>query len=351
MNNNSKETKEVMAFKPVEVVKELLASLGARPRDVVKRRYGLATKETMTLEAVGQIYGITRERVRQIENATIAQIKKSEANTAAQSIFAQLKGVMEDYGGLVHEQEFLDHISKDQVVQNNVHFLLVLGDAFAKLKEDDYFHHRWTVDASLAEGVHQSLRNLCQVLDTNELVSEDKIVEHFMSGLDKRVSPEMARQKVKNWLKLSKEIGLSPVGEWGLAKSPNVRVRGIKDYAFLVMRRKGSPMHFTEVAKEITATFGRKTNAATSHNELIKDPRFVLVGRGLYALGDWGYTPGIVRDVIKQILDKNGAMTKAQVMAAVKKERYVKDNTILVNLKNPKFFKEDKKSGLFSNPK
>lgn len=351
MNNNSKETKEVMAFKPVEVVKELLASLAARPRDVVKRRYGLATKETMTLEAVGQIYGITRERVRQIENATISLIKKSDANVAAQPIFAQLKAVVEDYGGIVHEQEFLDHISRDQVVQNNVHFLLVLGDAFAKLKEDDYFHHRWTVDSDLAEGVHQSLRNLCQVLDTNELVSEDKIVEHFMSGLDKRVSPELARQKVKNWLKLSKEIGLSPVGEWGLAKSPNVRVRGIKDYAFLVMRRKGSPMHFTEVAKEITATFGRKTNAATSHNELIKDPRFVLVGRGLYALGDWGYTPGIVRDVIKQILQKNGPMTKAQVMTAVKKERYVKDNTILVNLKNPKFFKEDKKTGLFSNPK
>lgn len=344
----SKQTKEVLTFKPPEVVKSLLAGLAPRPRDVIKRRFGLHTKETMTLEAVGQIYGITRERVRQIENFTIKAIKKLPALAQTEAAFAELKTAVEEYGGVVHEQEFLDHLTDDQVTQNNIHFLLVLGDAFAKLREDDYFHHRWTVDENLAEGVHQSLRNLCQTLSASDLVSEDKIVEHFLARLDKRLSPELARAKVKNWLKLSKEIGLSPVGEWGLAKSPNVRVRGIRDYAFLILRRRGEPMHFTEVAKAITETFGRKTNAATSHNELIKDPRFVLVGRGLYALADWGYTKGIVRDVIKQILEKNGPMSRNEVMNAVKKERYVKDNTILVNLKNPKFFKEDRKGGLFS---
>lgn len=347
----NKDTKETLSFKPPEVVKTLLADLSTRTRDVVKRRYGLAAKETMTLEAVGQIYGITRERVRQIEGIAIKAIKKSPGMTALDPVFNELKNVMDDYGGIVHEQEFLNHISKDPIVQNNVHFLLVIGDAFSKLREDDQFHHRWTIDADLAEGVHQSLRNLCQVIELDELLPEDKIVEHFMNGLDKRIPADKARSKVKQWLKLSKEIGLSPIGEWGLAKSPNVRVRGIKDYAFLVMRRKGEPMHFTEVAKAINDTFAKKANAATSHNELIKDKRFVLVGRGIYALSDWGYTRGVVRDVIEHILRKNGPMPRKQIMDAVRKERYVKDNTILVNLKNPKFFKEDKKTGLFSLPK
>jgi hypothetical protein len=86
--------------------------------------------------------------------------------------------------------------------------------------------------------------------------------------------------KAKNWLKISKDIGVNPMGEWGLAKSPHVKLRGIRDYAFLVLRRGGKPLHFTEVAKAITETFKRRANAATTHNELIKDKRFVLVGRG-----------------------------------------------------------------------
>lgn len=346
----SKEIKEVLTFNPAEVVKTLLADLSARTRDVIKRRFGLATKEGMTLEAVGQIYGITRERVRQIESFTIKAIKKSEAMAKLEPVFTELGVVMEEYGGIVHEDEFLKHLSHDQIAQNNIHFLLVLGEAFNKFREDDSFHHRWAVDTNTAEGVHQSLRNLCEVISEDDLLSEDKIIEHFMANLDKRLSPDKARAKVKNWLKLSKEIGLSPIGEWGLSRSPSVRVRGIRDYAFLVMRRHGEPMHFTEVAKAINQTFNKKANAATSHNELIKDKRFVLVGRGIYALADWGYTPGVVRDVITEILKKNGPMTKDQVMAAVRKERYVKDNTILVNLKNPKFFKEDKKTKLFSLP-
>lgn len=346
----TKEIKEVLTFKPQEVVKTLLADLSTRTRDVVKRRFGLASKDTMTLEAVGQIYGITRERVRQIESFTLRAIKKSEAMAKLEPVFTELKTVMAEYGGVVHEQEFLEHISSDQVTQNNVHFLLVIGEAFQKLREDESFHHRWTVDADMADGVHQSLRNLCAAISEDELLPEETLVGHFINGLDKRLSPEEAKKKVKNWLKLSKQIGLSPVGEWGLSSSPNVRVRGIRDYAFLVMRRRGEPMHFTEVSKAINESFNKKANAATSHNELIKDKRFVLVGRGIYALSDWGYTPGIVREVIAAILKKHGPMTRQEVMAAVKKERYVKENTVLVNLKNPKYFKEDKKTGKFSLP-
>ena len=101
-------------------------------------------------------------------------------------------------------------------------------------------------------------------------------------------------------------------------------------------------MHFTEVAKEIEKLFGKKAHTATCHNELIKDSRFVLVGRGLYALSNWGYAGGVVRDVVRDVLRKNGALTKQEIIDKVLKERYVKPNTILVNLQNPKYFKKDK---------
>jgi DNA-directed RNA polymerase delta subunit len=116
----------------------------------------------------------------------------------------------------------------------------------------------------------------------------------------------------------------------------------MRDYAFLVIRKHGSPIHFREVAKQITQVFKKKAHVATTHNELIKDPRFVLVGRGLYALKEWGYMSGVVRDVIKKIIEKNGPLTKEEIIAKVLKERYVKDNTIMVNLQNQKHFKKDK---------
>ena len=88
--------------------------------------------------------------------------------------------------------------------------------------------------------------------------------------------------------------------------------------------------------------FSKKAHIATTHNELIKDPRFVLVGRGLYALSEWGYINGIVKDVITKILDKSGPLTKKEIVEKVMKERYVKENTILVNLQNSKNFKKEK---------
>jgi hypothetical protein len=101
------------------------------------------------------------------------------------------------------------------------------------------------------------------------------------------------------------------------------------------------------VAKLISEVFKKKAHVATTHNELIKDNRFVLVGRGLYALKEWGYQTGVVRDVIREVLKKHGPLSKDKVIECVLKERYVKENTILVNLQNPKYFKKNKQ-GLYA---
>ena len=130
----------------------------------------------------------------------------------------------------------------------------------------------------------------------------------------------------------------------GTFKISEHQSKGMRDYAFLVIRRHGSPIHFREVAKTITELFGKKAHVATTHNELIKDPRFVLVGRGLYALSEWGYMSGVVRDVIRKILEKHGPLTKEEIIDKVLKERYVKENTIVVNLQNQKYFTKDKES-------
>ncbi len=330
-------------FKPKDATKKLLAVLAPRAKEVISKRYGLdEAGKRHTLEAIGEKYGITRERVRQIENAALTAIKKSPVFGTLDPVFAELKSILSEQGGIVHEQSFLETLSKDKTTQNHTHFLLVIGDAFTKLKEDDEFHHRWTMDGKLAEKVHASIRNLCSNFNERDLISEAELISNFLTELKEVTKDPKAAEFAKRWITLSKRIGQNPLGEWGLSDSPNVHMRGIRDYAFLVLRQHGSPMHFSEVAKQITKTFGKKAHPATCHNELIKDSRFVLVGRGLYALTEWGYSRGVVAEVIKNILKKSGPLTKEEILSKVKKERYVKDNTILVNLQNSKFFKKDK---------
>lgn len=330
-----------MNFKPKEAVKGLLGGLPERSQDIISKRYGLDSAESLTLEAIGQTYGITRERVRQIEEATLKLIKKSETFGRLAGALEELKLALEDYGGVAHESHFLRHLHDHPVTQNQINFFLVLGDDFLKLKEDDNFHHRWTTNKELADRVHTSLEKLIKEMSTDELLSEEEIVSRLLKKFSADHNDPLLRERGKRWLLLSKRLGANPIGEWGLAHSPNIKLRGIRDYAFLVLRRHGSPLHFTEVAKAIENSFKHQANPATCHNELIKDGRFVLVGRGLYALSDWGYTRGVVRDVIRAMIEKHGPLSEQEILDHVLKERYVKENTVLVNLRNPKHFKKN----------
>ncbi|HEY4489650.1 MAG TPA: sigma factor-like helix-turn-helix DNA-binding protein [Candidatus Paceibacterota bacterium] len=334
---------ETIKFKPKQVTKRLISVLSERGRDVITKRYGLEGEDKkMTLDAIGKKYGITRERVRQIENHSLSNIRKSKDYEKEKGAFDQLKQYVESLGAVISEEDLLGHISKDKSVQNHVHFMLVIGEEFTKEKEDEEFKHRWYVDKNLAEKIHNALRKLYGSMADDELVIEGDMINAFLNYVED-VSDKYRNDEIaKRWLRLSKKIKKNPLGEWGKASSPNVSAKGMRDYAFLVIRKHGSPIHFREVAKAITTYFNKKAHVATTHNELIKDPRFVLVGRGLYALAEWGYMSGVVKDVIKKVLEKNGPLTREKIVEKVLKERYVKENTILVNLQNPKFFYKDK---------
>jgi len=342
--------KTTITFKPKQTTKKLLKGLQDRASEVIVNRFGLNDEgEHFTLESIGQKYGITRERVRQIENFALNAIKKSESFHEAEEIFRELKGAIHELGGIVAEDELLPYLSKDPVTQNHLGLYLTLGDEFKMAKEDEHFKKRWIVDGPTAEKVHAALIDVHSALAHDDVITENEIVDRVMynNGIAEITTHKVDKDMAKRWLNISKSLGKNPLGEWGRATSPNVKTRGIKDYAYLVMRRHGSPMHFREVAEAIEKTFGKKTHTATCHNELIKDDRFVLVGRGVYALKEWGYTAGVVRDVIRDIIEKNGPMSKDDIVEKVLKERYLKKNTILVNLMNPKNFKKGK-DGLYS---
>jgi hypothetical protein len=328
----------MLSFQPKTATKSLLAGLPERSRRVLSDRFGLSGKgERRTLDAIGKEYGITRERIRQIENHGVSSVRDSDAYTGLTKEWEDLKLAMVALGGILAEETILEHLAKNDADRNHVVFLLTVGSHFDERREDADFRPRWHVDESLAESVESALSKLYASIEQNRLMPESEFLDLFAKYLKEEGVKNRPAEALPRWLLISKRMGRNPLGEWGRMDSPHVRIKNTRDFAYLTLKRHGSPMHFTEVAKNIEKLFGRKTHPATTHNELIKDGRFVLVGRGLYALKEWGYEPGVVRDVISGILKREGPMTREEIVERVKRERYVKDATIAVNLQSGMF--------------
>jgi hypothetical protein len=331
-----------LPFKPATVTKRLVASLPDRSRDVIVSRYALGGQARgETLDAIGKRYGITRERVRQIENHAIKLIQESEALVKESGSLGALENAIRDLGGVLTERAILETLAPDMDTQNHLYFLLVVGKPFVNLKEDKDLKMRWYVDQDLAKAVESALKEVHGKVRPSDVLTEDQLVEHVKSCLVKMNAKPRSNDTILRWLELSQCLVRNPLGEWGRITAPGIRVKNIRDYAYLAMKRHGSPMHFREVAKAIQTLFGKKAHEATTHNELIKDARFVLVGRGIYALSEWGYRPGPVATIIEHVLKSaKGPLSKEDILKLVKKERWVKDNTVYVNLQNTaKFLK------------
>lgn len=332
-----------MNLKPKVIVKDLLAELPERSRNVLESRFGLGQHpKRITLEAIGQRYGVTRERVRQIENHALNALKKTSVYKDAILAFEEIEKIIDSLGGVVCESDLLNFITKDESTQNHIYFLLVLGDPFKYRREDTEVNRCWYVDPGLASKVESALKRLYASISDEDLIPEGDMIDRFLQELKEINDKYRNNEILTRWLSISKSIDKNPLGEWGRSASSNVRTKGVRDYAYLAVKKHGSPLHFREVASAIEKTFNRAAHVATTHNELIKDSRFVLVGRGMYALKEWGYTQGVVRDVIREVLKQYGPLSKEKIIEMVLKERHVKPGTISVNLQNNKYFKRGK---------
>ncbi len=328
----------------------LISDLHPRTRDVLTRRFGLQQEESETLEAIGQRHGITRERVRQIVEDGMRQVKKDaiqkKEREKLQTLLDQIALVLKE-SGYVKRQDLLVKELAAPHVANHIIFILHLGDQFHKHKETEYVHPFWAskkelveISPRLLDAIYAYLEERKEALEFDDLTK----VHHTHEG--EKLHP----RTLASLLEISKHIMRSYNGKWGLREWSEVYPKGMRDKAHVVLREARKPLHFVEVAKAIEqlqeslaeqSTNWKKKDVLpqTVHNELIKDPRFVLVGRGTYALGEWGYKPGTVKDVIREILRENGkAMTKEEIIEKTLSQRQVKESTILLNLQDKACF-------------
>jgi len=319
--------------------------LSQKTKDIFDRRFGVGSGEPETLEAIGKTFGITRERVRQIEEAGFTFVRKNNKE-ALDSIYAKFADYFKNQGGFKKEESALEELGgKGQ--RPYVLFLLTLGEQFSKVSEKKDYHYFWSNLPNAQDKVKSTLGVLVTEM---QKIGQPIPAKDFYAKVAQ--TQGLTQSAAMSYLEISKRIQPNREASLGLIEWPEIKPRGVKDKAFLVFKKHGKPLHFTEVAKLIDKFDynlpNKKTYPQTVHNELIKDSRFVLVGRGTYALADWGYVPGTIKDIIIKVLkEKNEPTHKDEVVKQVLAQRLVAKNTVLMNLNNKKNFEKDSNDKYF----
>ncbi|MDF2378967.1 MAG: sigma factor-like helix-turn-helix DNA-binding protein [Candidatus Gracilibacteria bacterium] len=330
-----------------KMIKEMFMVLTEKEQDVITRRFSLNNQPKQTLEKIGESFSVTRERVRQIENIALSKLRRTINNTKFYRINKLAKEIITQRGGIMLEEELISEmlsvfLKKGDADSNIIKLSMVIDSELTKQDKSDVFFPFWsfnTISIPEARQINDSCISLLK--KKTDVIEEAKIVSE-LKGIFSRKEMDVADKTLLGALSIDKRLKKVESG-WGLIEWRHINPRSIRDKAYIVLKNAKKPLHFVEIANRISEVgFDRKVVTVQAvHNELIRCEKFVLVGRGLYVLKEWGYKEGTVADVIEDILNEKGEpMTKQEIIEAVLKQRHVRIGTISLNLqKNPHFIR------------
>lgn len=320
-------------------VRNLLDGLSDRQKAVLIGRYGLDGEAVLTLAKIGERYNITRERVRQIESLALANIRPDLGRGEVKKFVDSAIETIKKIGGVRQEGLLLSDLDCANEDAPHLTFLLEASNKCRLYKEDKNLSSYWHLDSGRKNQALNFIKRLQNYLKDKKT----EVVEHksFDKLFAQVIKPHNLQDTVAmNFVSISKKFGHNSFGDFGLTEWPEISPQNAKDWSYLVLKKSQKPLHFSEISKEISKyRKDRVTNTQTVHNELIKDDRFVLVGRGTYGLQEFGILPGVAKDVIKHFLKKHGPLRSKDLVQFVLQERTFKENTLLLNLQNKRHFK------------
>lgn len=330
MTSNTTDT-DVQKLVEQLIDESLLVLKKDRDREVVAKRHGLKANQPHTLEQIGSQLGITRERVRQIEKAALTKIRDNYQ--ADEDFRGVILARLDEKGGIIQLQNLTTGLELEPTEQPNLAYLVRIMPDLELIEHGEELSPIVVVsdpyDREVIFGLHESL--LAEAQRHGKPVRFDKLT----GAIDGPHSPQALRELAEASKKLT-----NLDGQWGLTSWPEVNPKSIRDKTYLVLKKAGRPMHFTEIADKISKLEANPKPVTTQavHNELIKDSRFVLIGRGIYALAEWGYQAGTVADIIEQILREENPLSREEIIKRVLSRRQVKVATIALNLQEkPQF--------------
>lgn len=336
-------------YNPLEIVNELLKQVSDKEADVVRRRFGLGNNPAETLEIIGQSYQVTRERIRQIQRWTVQRLAKQTATkNILRSVTALIQSLLDEHGGVMIEEDLLTslhtNVTNNSAVRAATMFFLeeLMTDKFQRINSDDHRSY-WKSKYATIELLQPTITAAEKVLrEVEHPLAPAKFFELFRkTNFAKEHEAQLEDGVVLAYLAVDKNIDRNPFGEIGLREWGSVVPKRMNDKILMVLKKQGKPMHFQDITKRINEIGfdHRKAYAPTVHNELILNSEYVLIGRGIYALKEWGYKPGVVADVLVGILkDSEQPLTRDELVGQVLGQRMVKKNTIHLALTNKKLF-------------
>ncbi|HVC36583.1 MAG TPA: sigma factor-like helix-turn-helix DNA-binding protein [Candidatus Dormibacteraeota bacterium] len=323
----------------INLVTDILKTIDReREREIIARRFGLFDRKE-TLELIGELLGITRERVRQLEKSVVMRLKATAEQHELPHLVefqARLLKILSELGQVARVSDLTAKLGTNtsREEQARVSFLAQLCPDLVVINEDDNFYHSVAIKKVHDEKALKT--EVAKLVESIKKVNEPKPISDIAqaANIADPVHAEALATTSKQLATLNKR--------WGLVKWPAVNPKNIRDKIYVILKEKGKHLHFNEIAVAIKDSDFKRKDVTTQaiHNELIKDSRFVLIGRGIYALKEWGYERGTVSDIIATVLKKeNGPLHRDEIVKRVLKSRYVKETTILLNLQGKPQFK------------
>ena len=317
---------------------DILNNLSEKEQKVLKNRVWLDWQR-LTLQSIWNSFSpsITRERVRQIEDSWIKKLWRIIQNSKLAVIQEKAREFIELNWGLIWKTKLVNELIKalklDPKINSHVIETIVQADeevikSKPKLGTQTYFHFP-TINKQLVSKIHKEALKILK--KKKDVMPQISLYEQIKNNLIEKTSITL----INSVLDVFDDIVKGEQNLIGLEKWKILNPKTLKDKAIYVMKKEKVPMHFVDIANKITEYLWEKVKVNTIHNELIRNDEFVLIGRGLYALKEWGFKSWTVIDVITDILKKKGEpMSTEDIIKSVLKVRNVKKTTIYMNLQN-----------------
>lgn len=322
-----------------ESINDILETIDReREREIVSRRFGLFDRKE-TLEQIGELLGITRERVRQLEKSVMSRLRVSAEQETLPRI-PEIQHLLVESLHALGETARVSHLTEKvssettKLEQARIAFLAQLCPDLVVINEDDHFYQ--AVGNRSVRDDKAIKEDVAKIIDAIKQAGEPTSIEDAA-----KASSLGDTKQTEALASISKHLATLN-GRWGLVKWPMVNPKNIRDKIYVILKEHGKHMHFNDIAASIKGSEFKRKDVTTQaiHNELIKDKRFVLIGRGIYALKEWGYEKGTVSDIISEVLKQEGGpLHRDEIVKRVLKSRYVKETTILLNLQGKPQFK------------
>ncbi len=324
-----------------DLINNLLILLSPKEKHIIENRYSLNSKPHATLESIGKEFGVTRERIRQIEKNALKKLARNVSNTRLNQLNALGNSIIQKYEGVIQEQRLFSEMitllsDPSQADVSAMRLSLELDSNLERVPNTIYAHPFFKLKTIEKNEIAKLCEWAIRFLSHKQSVV---LLDEVTEASEKENGRKISKQFIHSILELDRRIKLVKKGV-GLSEWRDINPRTLRDKILYILSEAQKPLHYVEISNRIAELkFDSKPiNVQAVHNELIRDQAFVLIGRGIYALRTWGYNDGTVADVIISILSEKGPLDRDEIVKEVLRRRQVKKITIVLNLKNKPIF-------------